>query len=224
MSGQYVVIGLGRVGNAMMGTLLSQGHEVIGIDSDRDVVRELSGEFPGTHLFAADATDEPVLRDLNIKHFDAAAVVIGHNMAASVLATANLKEIGVPFVVTRAFNRLHARVLEKLGADRVIEPEKEMGEQLARTLASPTVMDYVDLGGEEALTEAQVPKRWVGKSLADLHLYRKSGLTVLALERKESGGTIPSGDTFLQEGDVLVIGGPKRKLDKFLADSDLHRA
>lgn len=91
-------------------------------------------------------------------------------------------------------------------------------------MASPTVMDYVDLGKDEALIEAEVPRKWVGQSLSDLHLYRKSGLTILALERKESGGTIPSGDTVLQEGDVLVIGGPKKNLDKFLADSDLHRA
>jgi trk system potassium uptake protein len=217
MSGHYVVIGLGQLGSAMMGTLLSLGHEVLGIDSDRDVVQELSEEFPDAHLFAVDATEESHLRDLNIKHFDAAAVVIGDNMEANILATANLKEIGVPFIVARAFNTLHARVLEKLGADRIIEPEKEMGEQLARTLASPTVMDYLDLGGEEALTEAQVPKEWVGKSLGDLHLYHKSGLTVLALERKGSGGTIPRGDTVLQEGDMLVIGGPKKKLDKFLA-------
>jgi trk system potassium uptake protein TrkA len=217
MSGHYVVIGLGQLGSAMMGTLLSLGHEVLGIDSDRDVVQELSGEFPDAHLFAADATEESHLRDLNIKHFDAAAVVIGDNMEANILATANLKEIGVPFVVARAFNTLHARVLEKLGADRIIEPEKEMGEQLARMLASPTVMDYLDLGGDEALTEAQVPKEWVGKSLGDLHLYHESGLTVLALERKGSGSTIPRGDTVLQEGDMLVIGGPKKKLDKFLA-------
>ncbi len=143
-------------------------------------------------------------------HFDAAAVVIGENMEASILATTNLKELGVPFVVARALDRLHARVLERVGADRIIEPEKDMGAQLARTMASPTVMDYVNLGADEALAEAKVPRKWVGKSLADLHLYRKSGLTVLALERKESGGTIPSGDTVLQEGDVLVIGAPRR--------------
>src|SRR5215208_5408435 len=93
MSGQYVVIGLGQLGSAMMGTLLSLGHEVLGIDSDRDVVQELSGEFPDAHLFAADATEESHLRGLNIKHFDAAAVVIGENMEANILATANLKEI-----------------------------------------------------------------------------------------------------------------------------------
>ncbi len=223
MSRQFVIIGLGRLGRAMVGTLTSLGHEALGIDHDEERVQDLSGEFPHAHLIAADATDESVLRDLNVGHFDAAAVVIGENLEASILATANLKELGVPFVVSRAMDRLHARVLEKLGADRIIEPEKDMGAQLARTMASPTVMDYVDLGKDEALAEAQVPRKWVGKSLADLHLYRKSGLTILALERKESGGTIPSGDTVLQEGDVLVIGGPKKNLDEFLADPDLHR-
>src|SRR5215207_10598121 len=224
MSRQFVIIGLGRLGSSMIGTLQSLGHEVLGIDTDEDLVQDLSGEFPDAHLVAADATDESILRDLNVGHFDAAAVVIGENMEASILATANLIELGVPFVVSRALNKLHARVLKKIGADRVIEPERDMGAQLARTMASPTVMDYVDLGGDEALAEANVPKRWLGKSLADLHLYRKSGLTVLALERKGSGGTIPSGDTVLQEGDVLVIGGPKKNLDKYLANSDLHRA
>jgi trk system potassium uptake protein TrkA len=224
MSRHFVIIGLGRLGSAMVGTLLSLGHEVLGIDSDENLVQNLSDKLPHAHLIAADATDESVLHDLNVGHFDAAAVVIGEDMEASILATANLKELGVPFVVSRALDRLHARVLERVGADRIIEPEKDMGAQLARTMASPTVMDYVDLGEDEALAEAKVPRKWVGKSLADLHLYRKSGLTVLALERKESGGTIPSGDTVLQEGDVLVIGGPKKNLDKFLADSDLHRA
>jgi trk system potassium uptake protein TrkA len=223
MSRHYAVIGLGRLGSAMINTLTSLGHEVLGIDTDEDLVQELSEEFPSATLVAADATDESVLRNLNVAHFDAAAVVIGENMEASILATANVKELGVPFVVARALGRLHARVLEKIGADQIIQPEKDMGAQVARTMASPTVMDYVDLGGDEALVEAKVPKGWVGKSLAEMHLYRKSGLTVLALERKESGGTIPSGDTVLQEGDALVIGGPKKNLDKFLADSDLHR-
>ena len=141
MSRQFVIIGLGRLGSAMVGTLTSLGHEVLGIDTDEELVQDLSAEFPDAHLVVADATDESVLHDLNVGHFDAAAVVIGENMEASILATANLKELGVPFVVSRAMDRLHARVLEKLGADRIIEPEKDMGAQLARTMASPTVMD-----------------------------------------------------------------------------------
>jgi trk system potassium uptake protein len=213
MSRQFVVIGLGRLGSAMVGTLTSLGHEVLGIDSDEEVVQELAAEFPNVHLIAADATEESVLRDLNVGQFDGAAVVIGEDMEAGILATANLKEMGVPFVVARAMSRLHARVLERIGADRIIEPEKDMGAQVARTMASPGVMDYVDLGEDEALIESEVPEEWVGKSLADLHLSRQSGLTVLAIKPKGGAGTIPSGDTKLREGDVLVVGGTKENLD-----------
>ena len=214
MSRHFVIIGLGRLCVAMLDTLISLDHEVVGIDSDEDVIQELSGEYPRAHLFAADATEESVLRDLDVGNFDGAAVVIGENMEAGILATANLKELGVPFVVSRAISKLHGRVLERIGADRIIEPERDMGAQVARTMASPALMDYVDLGGDEALIEAEVPEEWVGKSLADLHLSRESGLTVLAIKPKGGSGTIPSGDTVLREGDVLVVGGTKKNLDR----------
>jgi trk system potassium uptake protein TrkA len=214
MSRQFVIIGLGRLGSAMLDTLLSLDHEVLGIDLNGDLVQDLSAEYPRAHLVAADATEESVLRDLNVGEFDGAAVVIGENMEAGILATANLKELGVPFVVARAISRLHGRVLEMIGADRIIEPERDMGAQVARTMASPAVMDYVDLGEDEALIEAEVPKEWVGKSLADLHLSRESGLTVLAVKPKGKSGTIPSGDTVLNEEDVIVVGGTKEALDR----------
>lgn len=214
MSRQFVIIGLGRLGSAMLDTLLSLDHEVLGIDSDVDLVQDLSSVYPQAHLVAADATEESVLRDLDVAHFDGAAVVIGENMEAGILATANLKELGVPFVVARAISKLHGRVLERIGADRIIEPERDMGAQVARTMSSPAVMDYVDLGEDEALIEAEVPKVWVGKSLADLHLSREAGLTVLAIKPKGKAGTIPSGDTVLNEGDVIVVGGTKDALDR----------
>jgi trk system potassium uptake protein TrkA len=214
MSRQFVIIGLGRLGSSMLDTLLSLGHEVLGIDTDGELVQELSADYPNAHLIAADATDESVLRDLNVGQFDGAAVVIGEDMEAGILATANLKEMGVPFVVARGMSRLHARVLERIGADRIIEPEKDMGAQVARTMASPSVMDYVDLGGDEALIEAEVPEEWAGKSLADLHLSRESGLTILAVKPKGKAGTIPKADTVLREGDVVVVGGTKKNLDR----------
>ncbi len=214
MSRQFVVIGLGRLGSAMISTLTSLGHDVLGIDADEEVVQELSAEFPGAHLVAADATEESVLRDLDVGHFDGAAVVIGENLEAGILAAANVKEMGVPFVVARAVSKLHARVLQRIGVDRIIEPEKDMGEQVARTMASPAVIDYVDLGGDEALIEAEVPEEWVGKSLSELHLARKSGLTVLAVKPKGEAGTIPAADTVLGEGDVIVVGGTKENLDR----------
>ena len=214
MSRQFVIIGLGRLGSAMLDTLLSLDHEVLGIDFDADLVQDLSGDYPQAHLVAADATEESVLRDLNVGQFDGAAVVIGENMEAGILATANLKELGVPFVVSRAISKLHGRVLDMIGADRIIEPERDMGAQVARTMASPAVMDYVDLGGDEALIEAEVPREWIGKTLADLHLSRESGLTVLAVKPKGKTGTIPSGETVLNEGDVIVVGGNKEALDR----------
>ncbi len=220
MSRQFVIIGLGRLGSAMIATLDSLGYDVLGIDADEELIQDLSGDFPNAHLVAADATEDSVLRDLNVGQFDAAAVVIGENMEASILATANVKELGVPFVVARAISGLHGRVLERIGADRIIEPEKDMGAQVARTMASPTVLDYVDLGENEALIEAEVPEKWVDKSLADLHLSRESGLTVLAIKPKGKSGTIPTGDTVLHRGDVLVVGGTKEKLD----ESDLLRS
>ncbi len=214
MSRQFLVIGLGRLGTAMIGTLDTLGHDVLGIDSDEERVQELASDFPNAHLVAADATDDSVLRDLNVAQFDGAAVVIGENMEAGILATANLKELGVPFVVARASSRIHGRVLERVGADRIIEPERDMGAQVARTMASPAVMDYVDLGEDEALIEAEVPEEWVGRSLAELALSRKSGLTVLAVKPKGAAGTIPSGDTVLGRGDVIVVGGSKKDLDR----------
>lgn len=214
MSHQFLVVGLGRLGIAMVNTLDSLGHEVLAVDTKEDLIQDLADDLPNVHLVAADATDEDVLRGLNVEGFDAAAVVIGENhVEASILATANLKELGVPMIVARATGRLHARVLKRVGADRVIQPEQEMGEQVARTMASPSVLDYVDLGGDEAVIEAEVPKQWVGKSLAQLGLSRNMGLTVLALKPQEGTGSVPRGETVLREGDVIVVGGSRENLD-----------
>ncbi len=214
MSKQFAVIGMGRLGLAMAQTLDELGHTVLGIDADEELIQNLADDLPHAHLVAADASDESVLRDLGVQNFDGAAVVIGQNIHAGILATVILKEMGVPHVIARASSATHARVLEKIGADRVIQPEKEMGAQVARTLASPVILDYVDLGDDEAVIETEVPSDWIGQSLADLALSRKSGVTVLALKAKGQAGTIPRGDTVLHEGDVMVIGGLKKNLDK----------
>ncbi|CAN5132279.1 TrkA family potassium uptake protein [soil metagenome] len=215
MSKQFAVIGMGRVGASLVRTLDSLGHDVMGVDCDEDLIQNLSDDLPNAHLVAADATENPVLRDLGLEQFDGAAVVIGENVEASVLVTLLLKDLGVPMVFSRANSPLHARVLEKVGADHVIQPEKEFGEFLARQMSLPGIQDYLELGNDEALIEIEVPEKWVGKSLADLHLHRKKDLTVLAIKGENQSGTLPRPDTPLQEGDVLVIGGPKKELDSF---------
>jgi trk system potassium uptake protein len=131
-----------------------------------------------------------------------------------VLVTLILKDLGVPIVFSRANNQLHARVLQRVGADQVIQPEKEFGEFLARQISSPGIKDYLELGGDEALVELGVPREWVGKSLSDLRLYRRKGLTVLAIKGEGKVGALPRPDIALQKGDILVVGGPKKQLDK----------
>ena len=214
MNRQFLVVGLGRLGISMVATLDSLHHEVLGIDKREDVIQKVADDVPNVNLVAADATDEDAMRGLNVDGFDAAAVMIGEDhVEAGILATATLKEVGVPKIVARATGGIHARVLERVGADRVIQPEKEIGEQLARTMASPVLLDYVDLGEDEALIEARVPRTWLDKSLAELDLSQKMGLTVVTLKPKGGPGTLPHGDTVLREGDLLVVGGTKRALD-----------
>ena len=214
MNRQVAVVGLGRLGISMVETLDSLGHEVLAIDKKEDVIQDLADDLPNVHLVAADATDEDAVRGLNVEGFDAAAVMIGENhIEAGILATATLKEVGVPKIVARATNGIHARVLERVGADRVIQPEREIGEQLARTIASPVLLDYVDLGEDEALIEAQVPRAWLDKSLSELDLSQKMGLTVMVLKPKGGPGSLPHGASVLHEGDVLVVGGSKKALD-----------
>jgi trk system potassium uptake protein TrkA len=214
MNRQFVVVGVGRLGISMVATLDSLGHEVLAIDKSESVIQSLADDLPNVHLVATDATDEDTVRGLNVEGFDAAAVMIGENhIEASILATATLKEVGVPRIVARATGGIQARVLEKVGADRVIQPEREIGEQLARTMASPVLLDYVDLGEDEALIEAQVPSAWLHKSLSELNLSQKMGLTVLALKPKGGPGTLPHRDSVLHDGDVLVVGGTRKDLD-----------
>ena len=215
MNRQFVVVGLGRLGISMLATLESLEHEVLGIDKREDVIQVVADDLPKVNLVAADATDEGAMRGLDLDNFDAAAVMIGEDhVEAGILATATLKEVGVPKIVARATGRIHARVLERVGADRVIQPELEIGEQLARTMASPALLDYVDFGEDEALIEARVPPEWLGRSLAELALFREFGLTVVALKPKGGPGVLPHGDTVLHEGDVLVVGGSKKALDR----------
>ena len=215
MSRQFVVVGLGRLGISMVETLDSLSHEVLAIDMTDDIIQELADDLPDVHFVAADATDEDAMRGLNVDGFDAAAVMIGENhVEAGILATATLKEVGVPKIVARATGGIHARVLERVGADRVVQPEREIGEQLARSMASPGLLDYVDLGEDEVLIEAQVPKEWLDKALIELDLSQKLGLTVMAVKPKGGPGSLPQGETVLHDGDVLVVGGSKDDLDR----------
>src|ERR687893_587930 len=215
MSKQFAVIGMGLVGTSLIRTLDSLGHEVLGVDRNEDLIQDFSDELPNVHLVAADATERTVLRDLGLEEFDGAAVTIGEgNVEANILVTLILKDLGVPLIFSRANGSLHAKVLERVGADHVVQPEKEFGEFLARRMSSPGILDYLELGQDEALVEMKAPREWIGKSLSDIQLHRKKDLTVLAIKGEGKEGSLPRPDAPLQEGDMLVIGGPKEEIDK----------
>ncbi|MGI9049211.1 MAG: potassium channel family protein [Rubrobacteraceae bacterium] len=213
MSKQFLVVGLGQLGSVVAENLHFLGHEVLAIDHRKDIVQALSDDLPDVDLVTADATDEDVLKELGVDQFDGAVVAIGGNAQASTLVTLALKDMGLETVVARADSPIHVRLLRKVGADRIVEPEREIGEQVARSVVSPGIMGYVDLGEDEALIEAEVPEKWVDKTLADLRL-ADEGLAVVAVRRKGEGGRIPKGDTKLEKGNVIVVGGPKDKLDE----------
>lgn len=140
---QYAVIGLGRFGSSLSQELTQLGHEVLGIDRDEEKVDEMSDKL--THTVVADATDEEVLRSLGVRNFDCAVVAIGDNIQASIMAAILLKELGVKTVVAKALTDQHAKVLEKIGVDRIIFPERDMGVRVAHQLVSPNLLDYIEL-------------------------------------------------------------------------------
>ena len=215
MSKQFAVIGMGRVGASLVRTLDSLGHDYLGIDCDEERIQDLAAELPGASLVAADATEGTVLRDLGLENFDGAAVVVGNNDQASVLVTLILKDLNVPVVFSRASSTLHARVLERVGADHVVQPEREFGEHLAHRIASPGIQDYLELSEDEALVKMTTPREWVGKTLKELRLPEKNGVEVVTIRSADRLDTIPPRpDVPLERGDLLVLGGPKRRLDE----------
>ncbi|PZE21329.1 potassium channel family protein [Paenibacillus xerothermodurans] len=211
--GQYVVIGLGRFGSSLAKELIELGYEVLGLDKDEEAVDEMSEML--THVVAADSTDEEVLRSLGIRNFDCAVVAIGDDIQASVLTVILLKDIGVKQVVAKALSELHGKVLEKIGADRVIFPERDMGIRVAHQLVSPNLLDYIELSRDYTIAELQVPKRLCGRSLKDLDPRARYGCSVVAINKKNSVIIAPTAEDTLDDQDVMVVIGTNEQIESF---------
>lgn len=201
----FIIVGLGRFGAEAAKCLCRQGCEVLVVDTRADLVQQLSNEV--TQSVVADARDKDVLRALGAKDFDCGIVAIGDSLADSVLATMNLKELGVPYVVCKASNETHSQVLKKLGADRVVIPEKENANRLAKSLASPNVLDYIELSEDYGIIEVPAPKAWQEKSLIELNVRAKLGVNILAVKREGGIVVSPAADFRIVLGDVLVVLG-----------------
>jgi trk system potassium uptake protein len=212
MKSQYVVIGLGRFGSSLSKELIKLGHEVLGIDMDEEAVDEMADVL--THTVVADATDEEVLKSLGIRNFDCAVVAIGDDIQASILAAILLKDLGVNKVVAKALSELHGKVLDKLGVDRVIYPERDMGIRVAHQLVSPNLLDYIELSNEYTIAELSVPKRLCGHTLKDFDPRAKYGCSVVAINKKEGVIIAPTATDVLNEKDVMVVIGTNNQIEK----------
>ncbi len=208
----YMVVGLGRFGAEVARRLCELGCEVLAVDNHTELVQQISSDV--THAVVADARDKDVLRALGAKEFDCAVVAIGGSLADSVLATMNLKELGVPKVVCKAHDDTHRQVLRKLGADQIVIPEQEQAARLARNLSSHNVLDYIELSDEYGIVEVPTPKSWVGKSLKELNVRAKLGLNILAVKQDNEINVSPAADYAISAADILVVLGSTAALEK----------
>lgn len=208
---QFAVIGLGGLGSSIAHTLTQMGHEVLAIDRDSDKIQHLAAEV--THAVQADATDEEALRALGIRNVDVAVVTIGQDVRASILASLILKEMGVGFVVAKATDELHGRLLEKLGVDRVVYPERDMGIRLANSLASSNILEYIELSPDYGVAEIVATEDFADKTLRELNLRARYGANVVAIRSGDNVKVSPGADDSVREGDILVILGSTESLD-----------
>ncbi len=215
MKKQVAVIGLGRFGSSIAKSLYNLGHDVLTIDKDPSRVQSVMGK--ATHSIAGDATQESVLRELGINDYDVAIVSIGTDIVASIMTSVLLKTMGVPMIVSRASNDLHGNTLERIGVDRVIHIESEMGTRLAHSLFKPNVQEYIEVTSNFGISKVRVPKRFVNMTLKELGFSNprdKNGLAVLAISRGKDITLNPDIEDKLQNNDWLVLSGTDDLLDK----------
>lgn len=206
----FLIVGLGRFGSSVAIKLQELGNEVMVVDENAELVQRICDRV--THAVVADARDEQVLEDLGVSNVDCAVVAIGDNLAASILITLNLKSLGVRQIICKAKDEQQKRALEKVGADRVLIPEREMGIKLAQNLTSTSVLDYIELSSQCGIAEIRTPKLWIGKNLRDINVRAKYGVTVIARRKGEQILVSLDPDAPLQEKDVLVLIGENEQL------------
>ena len=203
---QFIVIGMGRFGQSVARCLTAMGKEVLAVDKSEELINDIAPYV--THAVQADATDEKALNALGLRNFDVAVVTIGDDIQSSILVTLLCKEIGIGYVVAKAQSDLHAKVLLKTGADKVVFPERDMGMRLAHNLAAANVIDYIQVSGDLNVLEVNAVSQWTDKTLIELDFRKKYGVNVIAI-KKENGkvNTAPHGEDVIDKGDVLIVVG-----------------
>ena len=209
---QFAIIGLGRFGSSVAKYLAEMGYEVLAVDDNAQRVQDVAHAV--THAVAADSTDEEAMSSLGIRNFDVVVVAIGQDIQSSILTTLILKDLGVPYIIVKAQNELHGKVLNKIGADKVVFPERDMGLRVAHHLISPNILEHIELSPDYSIVEMRLPSAMIGKNLKQLDIRQKYNCNVLAVKRSGEMNITPSADEPLIRDDVLVIVGKNEQLTK----------
>ncbi|PTI85222.1 potassium channel family protein [Mammaliicoccus vitulinus] len=213
MGKEYVVIGLGRFGGSIVRELNALDMDVMAIDADEARVNEYSDI--ATHAVIADTTDEAVIKSLGIRNFDHVIVAIGENIQASTLTTLILKELGVKKVTAKAQNDYHAKILNKIGADTVVHPERDMGRRIAHNVASASVLDYLELSDEYSIVEIKAGEKLAGSSILELDVRANYGINIIAVKRGKDIIVAPDPNEKIEYHDILIVIGHDNDLNRF---------
>lgn len=208
---QFLVLGLGRFGSGVACSLSKMGYEVLAVDRNDQYVEDVTPFV--TQAVQADATDEAALDAIGIHNFDVAVVSIGTNIRDSILVTVLCKEKGVPYVLAKAVDDLHAKVLRKVGADRVVFPEREMGQRVARSLVMPNILDLMELSDGFQVAEVVAPDSWCGRTLVEINVRRNYGVSVIAIHRGTQFIASPGAEEKVLPGDVMVLLGKTKDIE-----------
>lgn len=207
----FAVIGLGFFGMALALELADSDCDVLAIDDKEENIQEVADKV--TYAVKADVREPGVLKALGVGNVDVAIVTVSENMEASILATAQIKDLGVPQVLAKAQNKLHGRILKKVGADEVLYPEQSMGVRVAHNLMSSGYLDLFELSSESSIAEFKIPKQWVGKTLAELHIREKYRVTVIGIRIGEKVEVSPDPHVALVRDSIIVAVGGNRELN-----------
>lgn len=208
---QFAIIGMGRFGSSVAQNLSNMNFEVLAIDSSEQKIQEVVNIV--THAVSADSTDEDALRALGIRNFDVVVVAIGQDIQSSILTTLILKDLGVPMIVVKAQNELHGKVLSKIGADKVVFPERDMGARVAHHLISPNILDYIELSEDHSIVEMRASSLMIGKNLKELDIRARYGCNVMAIKNNGKTNISPYAEDRIKDGDILVIVGQNDHLN-----------
>ena len=214
---QYIVIGCGRFGSSVAKKMCQLGNEVMVIDKDEDSIENIAEQV--THTAIVDVTEERDLKSIGLGNFDVVIVAISSDIRASIMATIMAKEMGVPKIVCKAKDELQAKVLYKIGADKVVFPERDMGIRLAYNLASENILDQINLDPEYSIMEIVTPTNWVGKTIIELNLRAKYDITVLAVKTTSGLKVMPSPNYKMQEKNILIIIGNTDKISDIILEN-----